>query len=170
MLKFFYCSIESIYKMFVYKVLWIFTVKCLQLFNKELYVYFCTDSILWCFSLNIANPFYSSHSVDSFHKVSHSDTASTSVGACGTFTCLPSVSSLLTLFHILSQGKNISSLSVSSFKDRNQCGPAAPKAHSVSWSIVALWTLCIHLWRCAWGEEDKWRSLNSYPKALLYRS
>lgn len=26
--------------MFVYKVLWIFTVKCLQLFNKELYVYF----------------------------------------------------------------------------------------------------------------------------------
>lgn len=50
MLKFFYCSIESIYKMFVYKVLWIFTVKCLQLFNKELYVYFCTDSILSCFS------------------------------------------------------------------------------------------------------------------------
>lgn len=36
--------------MFVYKVLWIFTVKCLQLFNKELYVYFCTDSILSCFS------------------------------------------------------------------------------------------------------------------------
>lgn len=36
---FFYCSIDSIYKMFVYKVLWIFTVKCLQ-FNKELYVYF----------------------------------------------------------------------------------------------------------------------------------
>lgn len=37
---FFFCSIDSIYKMFVYKVLWIFTVKCLQLFNKELYVYF----------------------------------------------------------------------------------------------------------------------------------
>lgn len=26
--------------MFVYKVLWIFTVRCLQLFNKELDVYF----------------------------------------------------------------------------------------------------------------------------------
>lgn len=36
----FTCSIDSIYKTFVYKVLWIFTVKCLQLFNKELYVYF----------------------------------------------------------------------------------------------------------------------------------
>lgn len=47
---FFYCSIDSIYKMFVYKVLWIFTVKCLQLFNKELYVYFVqTPFFLWIF-------------------------------------------------------------------------------------------------------------------------
>lgn len=35
--------------MFVYKVLWIFTVKCLQ-FNKELYVYFV--QVPFCESLN----------------------------------------------------------------------------------------------------------------------
>lgn len=47
----FTCSIDSIYKMFVYKVLWIFTVKCLQLFNKELYVYFVQAP--FCESLKI---------------------------------------------------------------------------------------------------------------------
>lgn len=43
----FTCSIDSIYKTFVYKILWIFTVKCLQLFNnKELYVYF-VQAFFW---------------------------------------------------------------------------------------------------------------------------
>lgn len=47
----FTCSIDSIYKTFVYKVLWIFTVKCLQLFNKELYVYFVQGFFSSCESL-----------------------------------------------------------------------------------------------------------------------
>lgn len=46
----FTCSIDSIYKTFVYKILWIFTVKCLQLFNnKELYVYFVQAFFWWIF-------------------------------------------------------------------------------------------------------------------------
>lgn len=52
---FFYCSIDSIYKMFVYKVLWIFTVKCLQLFNKELYVYFVQAPFCESFRKQILN-------------------------------------------------------------------------------------------------------------------
>ena len=55
---FFYCSIDSIYKMFVYKVLWIFTVKCLQLFNKELYVYFVQAPFCESFRKQILNYYY----------------------------------------------------------------------------------------------------------------
>lgn len=41
--------------MFVYKVLWIFTVKCLQLFNKELYVYFVQAPFCESFRKQILN-------------------------------------------------------------------------------------------------------------------
>lgn len=55
----FTCSIDSIYKTFVYKVLWIFTVKCLQLFNKELYVYFVQVFFFSCESLKELATVYS---------------------------------------------------------------------------------------------------------------
>ena len=44
--------------MFVYKVLWIFTVKCLQLFNKELYVYFVQAPFCESFRKQILNYYY----------------------------------------------------------------------------------------------------------------
>ena len=112
--------------MFVYKVLWIFTVKCLQLFNKELYVYFCTDSILSCFSLNIANPFYWCCSFDSFHEVLHIEAISAYAGDC----CMPIYCTLISgstgVITDFRPREEYHLISASSFSKRSQRCPGIP--------------------------------------------
>lgn len=93
--------------MFVYKVLWIFTVKCLQLFNKELYVYFCTDSILSCFSW--IQPITVTKAAALVHF------AMTWLNTMTLHWC-----------YCRSKGRTLACF-VSSFKDRNQGGPAHPQ-------------------------------------------
>lgn len=93
--------------MFVYKVLWIFTVKCLQLFNKELYVYFCTDSILSCFSW--IQPITVTKAAALVHF------AMTWLDTMALHWC-----------YCRSKGRTLACF-VSFFKDRNQGGPAHPQ-------------------------------------------
>lgn len=93
--------------MFVYKVLWIFTVKCLQLFNKELYVYFCTDSILSCFSW--IQPITVTKAAALVHFA---------------MTWLDTMT--LHWCYCRSKGRTLACF-VSFFKDRNQGGPAHPQ-------------------------------------------